>query len=71
VGLVLRDVLLDTAAKSLQEGVDPVYLGLELKGETDTAARLLALKIDTSAVMPHASTAGGLNAVTLDLAGLA
>jgi hypothetical protein len=71
MGLVLGDVLLDAAAEGLQEGVDPVDLGLELKSEADTTTGLLALEIDALPFVSHTGTACGLNAVTLDLAGLA
>lgn len=65
------DVVLEPPAKRLEESVDLIDLGLELKSEPDPAARLLSLQVDAGPVMPSAPRASGLCPVTLDLPGLA
>lgn len=62
------NVLLDAAAEGLQQGIDPVDLGLELETEADATARLLPLQIDAGTVMACAPGAGRLRPVAFDLA---
>ncbi len=60
--VVAGDVMLDAATQGLQEGIDAVDFGLELKAEADAAAGLLPLEIDTCPVVAGAPGAGGLGA---------
>lgn len=69
--VVLGNVLLHTAAKRLEQGIDAIHLGLELETETDTAPGLLPLEIDTVTIVASTPGARRLGPITFYLSGFA
>lgn len=69
--MVSGNVVLNATPESLQQGIDLIDFGSQLKAEAYTTARLLAFDIDACPIVSSTPGTGRLGSVTLDLAGLA